>query len=439
MLTFQFSSGTETIKRGASPPTSSITESTVRIKESTSNNSIKQPTQDKPLSSSSSSNKSNKDEIKITESSSSGPSTSSIQSYDKPVFSKSNLPSTVPSSCNYKHYSSINTTKSSPIDKFVRKIETTQSSPVSKDDEVQLYNSISYSINSVTTASSNSSSNVNSIPTKTVSVKTNGSKTSTTVTNNFKLPPFPVYVPSTSLPSTSHLTSDSGLNSKTETSTTAFSLKYSDSPPSSSVTSTYSTTLSRLSSSSSSPSRTINNVNTSTLPIHLGKNNPYLYQSETKFTNSNVTLTSTTNINPPATSYTSPVTSYLGHSSNYNNVYSTLPKTIGSSSYSSRYDSNNDNDKSYSSSYKYSTDYYSNLTSTTNNSSNNGTSTIASSSSDNNMYRVQYSATNPFLDPVEPSPTANASGVDNISSLLRGSVSETKKKFEKLDSEEDLK
>lgn len=271
------------------------------------------------------------------------------------------------------------------------------------------------------------------IVTKTVSVKTNGTngKTSTTVTNNFKLPPFPVYVPSTSLPSTSHLTSDS----KAEASTTAFSSKYSDSPTSSSVTTAYSTTLSRLSSSSASPSRTINNVNTtSTLPLHLGRNNPYLYQSESNFNNSNVTsTTSTTHSNPTTSSFSSPVTSYASSpSSNYNNVYSTLPRTTGS-----KYDNDDKLTTSYSS-YKYSTDYYSNLSSTTNNSSNNGTSTFTSSSSDNNMYRVQYSATNPFLDPVDPTP-ANTSGADNISSLLRGSVSETKKKFEKLDSEEDLK
>ena len=431
--------GTETIKRGASPPS----DSTVRLKESTSNNSIKQPVNDQSSSSSSSTvlNKSIKDEIKVTESSSSGPNTSStIQSYDKPNFSKPNLTTsasniTATSSNNYKHYSTINTTKSSPVDKFVRKSEiseassTTSPSVTSKDDDITIYKP-SYSLSS-------SSSN---IPMKTVSVKTNGSKTATTVTNNFKLPPFPVYIPSTSLPSiTSHLSSDSGLNSKSETSTTAFSSKYSDSPASSSVTTAYSTTLSRLSSSSSSPSRTINNVNTSTLPLHLGRNNPYSYQSESNFTNSNVTSTSATataNSNATTTSYSSPVTTSSYSNSNYNNVYSTLPKTT-SSSYSSKYDSNNDNEKLSTSfsSYKYSTDYYSNLTSTTNNTSNNGTSTFTSSDS-SNMYRVQYSATNPFLDPLDSSSTIDT---DNISSLLRGNVAEAKKKFEKLDSEDDLK
>lgn len=431
----KFILGTETIKRGASPPS----DATVRIKESTSINSIKQPIHDQSFTSSA--NKSNKDETKITESSSSGPNTSSIQSYDKPTFSKSNLTSIAASSSNnYKHYSSISTTRSSPVDKFVRKAETSESSPVSKEDDIMLYKPSSYSLSS----SPGSGSSSSTIVTKTVSVKTNGTngKSSTTVTNNFKLPPFPVYVPSTSLPSTIHLTSDSGLSSKTETSTTAFSSKYSDSPASSSVTTAYSTTLSRLSSSSSSPSRTINNVNTTnTLPLHLGRNNPYLYQSESNFTNSNVTSTSTTTNSNPTTSYSSPVTSYPSSQTNYNNVYSTLPKTTASS-YSSKFDSINDDDKltsSYSS-YKYSTDYYSNLAPTTNNTSTNGTSTYTSSSSDNNMFRVQYSATNPFLDPIEASPsTTSTLGSDNISSLLRGSVSETKKKFEKLDSEEDLK
>ena len=113
-------------------------------------------------------------------------------------------------------------------------------------------------------------------------------------------------------------------------------------------------------------------------------------------------------------------------------MYSTLPKTTGSSSIISKYDSDCDNDKtstSYTPSYKYNTtDFYSNHTST------NGTSIFTSSSSDNNMYRVQYSATNPFLDPVEHSQTDSSD-----SSFLRSSVSETRKKFEKLDSEEDLK
>jgi hypothetical protein len=54
------------------------------------------------------------------------------------------------------------------------------------------------------------------------------------------------------------------------------------------------------------------------------------------------------------------------------------------------------------------------------------------------MYRVQYSATNPFLDPVDHSNTQTDSS-DNMGSFLRSSVSETRKKFEKLDSEEDIK
>lgn len=400
-----FLSGTETIKRGASPPS----DSTVRVKESTSNNLIKQPIHDQTTSSLLSSSPNNKDETKITESSSSGPT--SIQSYDKPSFSKPSIPSSsLMSSNNYKHYSSINTTKSSPV---------------SKADDIAPYKSLSYSMTSTATSTAAATTSSNTIATKTVSVKTNGSKMATTVTNNFKLPPFPVYVPSTSLPSTIHLSSESGLNSKSETSSAAFSSKYSDSPVSS-VTTAYSTTLSRLSSSSASPSRTINNVNTTnTLPLHLGRNNPYLYQSESNF-----------NGNATTASYSSPVASYASSQPNYNNVYSTLPKTTASSSFSSsKYDNDNDKMSSSYSSYKYSTDYYSNIASTTNNTTN-GTST--SSSSDSNVYRVQYSATNPFLDPVD-SPPITSGGPDNISSLLKSSVAETKKKFEKLDSEEDLK
>lgn len=432
VTSFKHVLGTETIKRGASPPT--------EVKESASSISIKQqPNIDQTPSSSTS--KSIRDETNITteSSSSSGPNTSSIQSYDKPTFSKPSLASasiTAPSN-NYKHYSTINTTKSSPVDKFVHKTdlsETSTSLVSTKGEEVSLFKPATYTLSTTPSAT---------MVTKTVSVKTNGANGKTTVTNNFKLPPFPVYIPSTSLPSvTSHL-SDSGLNSKSQASSAAYSSKYSDSPASSSVTTAYSTTLSRLSSSSSSPSRTINNVNTtSTLPLHLGRNNPYLYQSESNFNNSNVTST-TANGNPTAnSSYSSPGTSY---SQNYNNVYSTLPKTTSNSSYGSKYDSNNDNENLTTSfsSYKYSTDYYSNLTtSTTNNtSSNNGTSTYTSSASDSNnsMYRVQYSATNPFLDPVESSPPSLTTGADNINSLLRGGVSEMKKKFEKLDSEEDLK
>lgn len=398
------------------------------MKESTSNHLIKQPTNDQSTSLlTSTTTATSKDETKITESSLSGPSTSSIQTYDKPSFKPSMATSSLTSSSsnNYKHYSSINTTKSSPV---------------TKEEDIQVFKPLSYSMTSTTNLSGTATSTAaattsssNTIATKTVSVKTNGSKMATTVTNNFKLPPFPVYIPSTSMPSSIHLSTESGLNSKSETSTAAFSSKYSDSPASSSVTTAYSTTLSRLSSSSSSPSRTITNVNTTnTLPLHLGRNNPYLYQSESNF-----------NRNPTTASYSSPVASYTSSQSNYNNSYSTLPKTTGSSTYgssSSKYD--NDNDKlstSYSSSYKYSTDYYSNIASTTNNTTTNGTST--SSASDNNVYRVQYSATNPFLDPVDTSPliATTSSGSDNISSLLRGSVAETKKRFEKLDSEEDLK
>lgn len=375
-------------------------------------------------SSSSITNKLIKHENKLSEASSSGPNTSSIQSYEKPTFSNttSALSTTASSPNNYKHYSTVNTTKVSPVDKTVKSEEISASSSTvsTKEDDTTLYKSISYT---TTTPSSNT------VATKTVSVKTNGSNGKTTVTNNFKLPPFPIYIPSTSLPS--QLSHDSGLSSKLGKSAAS---KYNDSPESSSTT--YATTLGRLSSSTSSASETINTVNTtSTLPLHLGRNNPYLYQSESNFNSSNVaSKTTATEKSNPSISFASPVSSFSSSQSNYNNVYSTLPKTTSSSSpYVSEYDSNNTKLSTNISSYKYSTDYYSNLTSTTNN-TNNGASTHPTGTSDSsNMYRVQYSATNPFLDPVEPSTT------DNISYLLRGSVSETKKKFEKLDSGEDLK
>lgn len=380
----------------------------VPIKESTSNISIKQPFQNQ---SSLDTNKTNQDETKISESSLSGPNMSSVKSYDRPIFSANS------SSSSYKEYSLASTSKSS-AEILVKKVESNEEVPTSKEPETTLYKPLNYSL---------LASPINVMATKTVSVKTNGSS-STTVTNNFKLPPFPVYVPSTTLPSTT----ESVLKNKIELSTTPVTLKFSDAPSSSSVMTAPSSTLSRLSDSALSTST--NNVNnTSTLPLNLGRNNPYLYQSESNFNSSNVTLTSKAKSNLTS-SFTNPVTSsFLSLQSSYNNVYSTLPKTTGSSTYICKYDADVDNTKS-SASYKYSTDY-SNISST------NGTSTFANSSSDKNvhstanMYSVQYSATNPFLDPVDPS-----NNTDNSeSSLLRGGVSEMKKKFEKLGSEEDLK
>lgn len=404
-----------------------------RLKESTSSNSIKHQLQTNDQSSSL--NKLSKVEMK-SESSSSGPSTTSQSSY-MPAFTKNNLLSST-----YTKPSSVLISTSNSYKDLSTTIPTTKPSPsieksVSKDEDITLYKPTTYSQSCHIISSSN-------VPvTTTSSFATSHGASTVTISNgkSFKLPEFPVYIPSTT-PTIKH--ADSGVTSKTEPSSTAFSSKYSDSDMSSSVTTAYSATLSRLSASStsSSPSRTINsNVNTNTLPLNLGRNNPYLYQSESNSNNSNVT---STNSNNPTTSYASPVTSHVDSSkTNYSNVYGTLPKT-NISSLISKFDSDNDKATSsysgsaYSSSYKYNTDYYSTLPSSStskNDHTNNGTAT---SSANDNTYRVQYSATNPFLDPIES--TSNNS--DNLTSHTRsgnGSVSDSRKLFEKLDSEEDLK
>jgi hypothetical protein len=391
--------GTETIKRGASPPT----DTPVTTKESASNISNNTSTlQNQSLSLTS---KNIKEDNRISESSLSGPSTTSATSFNKATTSYS-------TSKTYElHSSSANTMKSSSIEPYAKATEKKETIETS-ESEKRFYKPPSYSLSTsnITTASSTPIAP----KTVTVNVKTNGA--STTVTNNFKLPPFPVYVPSTSLPSIK----DSSINSKLETSTSGFTSKFKDSKTSLSVTS--STPLNRLPSPSSS--RASNSILTSTSTSS---------ETESNFTKSNVTLASLKS-NNNTKSFSSPDSSSLLSHQSYNNVYSTLPKT-SASSITSKYDSDCDNEKtstSYTPSYKYSTDFYSNHTST------NGTSIFTSSSSDNNMYRVQYSATNPFLDPVDTSITQTDSS-DNMGSFLRSSVSETRKKFEKLDSEEDIK
>ncbi|KAL7020070.1 hypothetical protein ACKWTF_011371 [Chironomus riparius] len=464
-------SGTETIKRGASPPTS-ITDSNTILKESNSSNSIKQQSQEQHKSSTIKQQFDTKDETTkrhhITESSTSGPTT---QSYDMSVYTKNSmLPSTSSVSSNanhqYKHYSSISTTKSSPIDKYTNSVGTSNGkSEISKEltsikkngdlDDITLYKPSSYSTSSMI-AGTSSSSSASTDAKKAESSSSAAANTSTTVTtngkhkitNNFKLPPFPIYVPPTDLPL--HLTSSTsslaGLSSKNEPTSTAFSgtSKYSDS-----LTSSTTTTLGRLSNVSSS--RTITNSantpNTNTLPLHLGRTNPYLYQSDSNNFNN---ATATSSISPATTT-----SSYLSQS-NYNNIYSTLPKTTGSSSTTSKFDTmtkdNNGSSGAGPSSYSYnsySTDYYSNLATTNNNNTSSNTSTYTSSNVSENIYRVQYSATNPFLDPIDTNVTTQTAS-DNMSSIFTAtrngnsgsssmSVSEIARKFEKLDSEEDLK
>lgn len=399
--------GTETIKRGASPPT----DTPVTTKESASNISTNTNStlQNQSLSLTS---KNIREDNRISESSLSGPSTTSTTSFNKATTSYT-------TSKPYElHSSSANTTKSSTVEPLAKATEKKEAVEISSESEKRFYKPPSYSLSSSSSTTATSSAHV-APKTVTVSVKSNGA--STTVTNNFKLPPFPVYVPSTNLPTIKDKDKDSSLNSKLETSTSGFTSKFKDSKTSS-LSATSSTPFNRLPSPSSS--RASNSILTATTTSS---------ETESTFTKSNVTLASLKS-NNNTKSFSSPESSSLLSHQSYNNVYSTLPKT-SASSLTSKYDSDCDNEKtstSYTPSYKYSTDFYSNHTST------NGTSIFTSSSSDNNMYRVQYSATNPFLDPVDHSITQTDSS-DNMGSFLRSSVSETRKKFEKLDSEEDIK
>lgn len=436
-------------------------------------NSNKQQSQDNMKGTSTNQQSNAKDETKkyqvTIESSTSGPTTQQ-QSYDVSAYGKnsllpSNVSTTAPTNHQYKHYSSISTSKSSPMDKYSSSNGTTANGSEKREtknggdnDDITLYKPITYSLSSTTSPSSSSttsastSSTTNS-DTKTTTVVTVNGKHK--ITNNFKLPPFPVYVPSTDLPSFSLTSSTNSLASQkndTTSSTSGYSStsKYSDST--SAITSSYSTTLGRLANASSSPSRTIstsaNTPNTNTLPLHLGRTNPYVYQSDSN----NFNNTTTTSSISPMTSSTSSTTSSFLSQSNYNSIYSTLPKTTPGSSYTSKFDTVKDSTSSSYSYNSYSTDYYSNLATTNNNTSSNNTSTYTSGSNaaSENIYRVQYSATNPFLDPID----TNSSSADNTSSSFTASrngnshhhhggsglsVSEIARKFEKLDSEEDLK
>lgn len=379
-------------------------------------------------------------------------------SYDKPTFAKPDLVSTTSSSSSYKPFSTISSNPAaraspSPIDRF-------RSDSINLDD-LDMNSVAGRLINSSSIASIEDemmyvTSACNEKPSKTVKVRTNDKNGTTTVTNNFKLPPFPVYIPSSDIPSliSSRVSSRCGSISN-------FPSKLNSPDPSSSsgttaFNNTLSNRLSALAASSSSsnrassPSRS-NNYSTSTLPSHLGRNNPYLYHSETN-SNATTNVTSTTtsssifsssysnSSNPTTTS-----SSKLSQQSNYNSIYSTLPKTT--SSYVSKFDSSNGsgdfgrNKPSHTSPFsKYSSnsEFYASST-TTNGSSTNGSSTY-SNSNHSNVFKVQYASTNPFLDELSKPSASNDQSSDNIgSSLFRNSVSEARKKFEKLDAGESLK
>lgn len=313
-------------------------------------------------------------------------------------------------------------------------IEKDKKSNDKNGDDISLYKPITY-LNNTTSSSSTTTASATMVKHK--------------ITNNFKLPPFPVYVPSTTFSSSSlnlQSTTDPGSNNEA-------SNKIKDTLES--VSSTINpTSISHLSSVSSSVSPS--GLNTT---LSLGRINPYLYQSESSLSNNSNNVTMTTSItssntnNELTASYTSP---FLDQKPNYNNVCSsaTLPKSSSTNdSYVSKLshsiggkssEFSSGNDSSYS--YKYSTDYYSNIT-TTNNSSINGTSTFSSAS--DNIYRVQYSATNPFLDPLDSAtpPQTDTNGISSIFSKATATarngassmVSEIARKFEKLDFDEDLK
>jgi hypothetical protein len=400
----------------------------------------------------------NKNKNKSTESSSSGPSTSTrtIQSYDKPTFSKPDVVTTTSTSLSNsnKPFSNISS-RSSSIERLLFDAEQidinsvagrliNSSSIASIEDEIMYIKPASNS------------------KTKTVKVRSSDSK-ETTVTNNFKLPPFPVYIPSSDIPSllSSRANSISNVHSKLNSpdssyssGTTAFNASLTNRLSELASTTTASAT------SKSSPSRTINNYSTSTLPLKLGRNNPYLYHSESNNTTSNeksasTAASSSNSLSTSGFSSSSPATSsYTSQNqSNYNNIYSTLPKTT--SSYISKFDSastnggGNESSRSYTTSpfskYSNNHDYYSNNVSSTSTSHTNGTSTYTSSNNHNtNVFKVQYSSTNPFLDELNSSSKSSSSvksNDDNIdgSSIFRNSVSETRKKFEKLEEELNLK
>ena len=174
----------------------------------------------------------------------------------------------------------------------------------------------------------------------------------------------------------------------------------------------YSSILNKIS-SSLSPFRTmITSTNTSTLP-HLGRaNNLSTYQSES----SPVTKSSASN---PST-YPSPA-------STTSNVYGTLPKTTSSSPYKSYY-TGDSGDKFTATSLNYNSDF------------SNSPPTTSNGANGNGQYRVQYSSTNPFLSAFEPPSTTNSTvDVSSTASIMRGNVGNIINRFDRLDSEEDLK
>lgn len=422
---------------------------------------------------------------KLTENNARGPK--SIQSSD--IAARSVLfSSDLLSSSSYKE-SSLTNIKSSAMD-LVNSTNTVNSSDSKtdrKDENISLYKPYAFPLTTNSNSSTPySSAHLNSLlrNSKTTTATTIASSSVPLISTTYEKKGYTLgsyQFPSTTKSPTTALSSEissSGLTTTTAASvatTTAFtsSSKYEDSPVSSSVTTAYSSTLSKLSSATSSPSRTIINTNnnTNTLPLNIGRNNTLLYQSESNYN----TTTNTTTTNTTTTSYTSPVvcsaitstsngSSYLSQGqSSYSNIYGTLPKT-SSNSYSSKYDLGDGNDNGsngaskYStntySSYKYNSDFstnsYSSASTTPSVTSNtNGSGSSAGAGNTNSLFRVQYSSTNPFLDAFDaPSASsandANESASDNITALLRGnssgiSSSAHSNRFEKLDSEEDLK
>lgn len=250
---------------------------------------------------------------------------------------------------------------------------------------------------------------------------------------------------STTTPASAHLSSllkSDTTTTKSDNNDSSFSYQFSSSHLKSPATTSASSTLTDTSSSrfndeatssiaytsilnkistSLSPFRTMitsTNSNTSTLP-HLGRANNLLYQSES----SPVTKSSASN---PST-YPSPA-------STTNNVYGTLPKTTSSSPYKSFYTSDNGESapaastKFTPSSFNFNSDF------------SNSPPTTSNGASGNGQYRVQYSSANPFLSAFEPPSTTNSTvDVSSNASIMRGNVGNIINRFDRLDSEEDLK
>lgn len=419
--------GTETIKRGASPPenisenNNSPTSKTERTESNLSivNGSKKQQSHDKLAQKST-------DETK-KEDNTSGPSSYRTSSNEKLYNNPS--PKTL-SSCAYDKFTIQNTFTTAANSSSTRSSldNTNKKTNENNTHEISFYEPINYLDNPTTSV---------------LTTKASATMVKHKITNNFKLPPFPVYVPSTNFSSsTLNLHSSTDLGSNNETSN-----KSKETLEASSVSPKInSTSISHLSSVSSTTSPSGLNATT------LGRFNPYLYQTESILSNNsnNVNMTTSmtsSNINNEKTaSYTSPL---LDQKTSYNKVCSSATMSKLSSeddSYVNKL-SHGIVDKENSYSHKYNTAYYSNVT-TTNNLSSNGTSTYTTSASDN-IYRVQYSATNPFLDPLDLT-GASQTGSNGLTSVFSNAtvpvrseasnkVSEIAKKFEKLDFNEDLK